>query len=119
MASSNEKAMGAVAHVAPILGLGLLGWLVAFGILITQKDKSPFVTRHAIQSLTFQFVLFLWTVACVILSFVPFVGFIGSILAMVGGLAGIILPVIGAIHSARGEDFSYPVVGRFYNRSIS
>lgn len=111
--------MGAVAHLAPMIGLGYLGWLVAFVILLTQKDKSHFVTRHAVQSLTFQFILFLWSVVSAVIMFLPVVGFIGQILLAIGGLAAIILPVMGAIHSARGEDYEYPIVGRLYRRSIS
>ncbi len=111
--------MGAVSHLAPMIGFGFLGWIVAFLILITQKDKSHFVTRHAIQSLTFQFALFVWSIGCAVLLSIPIVNGIGFILAWIGGLAGIVLPVMGAIHSVRGQDYEYPIVGRIYRRSIS
>ena len=119
MANSNEKAIAAAAHVAPlILGFGVFGWLVAFIIMFTKKDKSLFAPRHAIQSMTFQFILSLWFIASGVLMAIPVVNFIGYIAASVGALAGLVLTVMGAIHAFRGEDYEYPIVGKIYRRTI-
>ncbi|MBX3110968.1 MAG: DUF4870 domain-containing protein [Fimbriimonadaceae bacterium] len=119
MANSNERAVAAAAHVVPlVLGFGVLGWAVAFVIMLTQRERSGFATRHAIQSMTFQFVLSLWFIACAVLMWIPIISFIGYIGAAVGGLAGLVLTVMGAVHAVRGDEYEYPVVGRIYRRTI-
>lgn len=112
--------------------------LITVGILYyTQKDKSAFVSRHGKESLNFQITLFLVGVVMFIVVALVFggsilglmaggqgnlseagtVGLVGSGLALGGvalllGVAVVVLLVMATIRANNGQDYRYPVTLR-------
>lgn len=84
--------------------------LAYFGILVlvpilAAKD-SRFARFHANQGL----ILFL---ASIILSFVGSIPVIGWLVSLVGGIAILVLGIMGIIAAAKGEAKTLPVIGKF------
>jgi uncharacterized Tic20 family protein len=60
----NDKVLAAVAHASILLGLftsGIGGIVTALVIWLTQKEKSAYATRQALQALVYQVATFLLT----------------------------------------------------------
>ncbi len=94
---------------------GLLCYLVGFvtGIVFMIIEKeSKFVRFHAMQSIFVSGALF---VIQIILGFVPYVGWIISILV---SLLGLILWIICMLKAYQGELFKLPVIGDIAEKQI-
>jgi uncharacterized Tic20 family protein len=96
------------AIIAGFLAMAFLGPLL---IMLVQGPKSPFVRRHAVESLNFQLTLLIALAAGVLLSIltlgIALLVFIP--VAIVVGIAALILTVAGGVKANSGEDFRYPV----------
>ncbi|MEO6060779.1 MAG: DUF4870 domain-containing protein [Thermoflexales bacterium] len=143
--TESERTLSAVAHIGPILPMGLIVTLV---ILLTQANKSKFATRNARQALVWQLILLL-VIMVVTAAYMPFyfssffqmmpqiggpnsnAGFTSSfnqLFAMqfaaicvqfgVIGAFGIV-GVIKALRALKGEPGVYPLIGAFIERRIS
>ena len=77
--------------------------------------QSPFVRRHAVESLNFQISLLIYTAAAILFSIVTFG--LGLIVVLPVGLAAIVAALVfliqGSIKAANGEDYRYPLTLRF------
>lgn len=93
------------AYLAALVGLSFLGPLV---VMVTQGTKSPFVRRHAVEALNFQISMLIYGIVSAILVLV-LVGIIGLIAV---GLMWLILPIMGTIKAANGEEYRYPLTIR-------
>ena len=128
--SSDERTMAALAHASAVLNFitGIGGPIAALVIWATQREKSPWVAFHALQSLVFQLGLTALTVAAVMVIWV--VGFaisfatlgVGTIIAvpvmilsMFGAFAaiggGMIYSLYGAYQIHQGREFRYLWIG--------
>lgn len=108
----DDRLWGAAAHVGSLLAawvaLGLIGPLV---VLVSKGNESPFIRRHAVESLNFQIslliylavagVVALFTLGLALLVIVP-VAFVVAVFALIA----IIMATMAA---NRGEDFRYPL----------
>jgi uncharacterized Tic20 family protein len=96
------------AIVAAFVAMAFLGPLL---VLLIQGPKSPFVRRHAVESLNFQLTLLIALAAGVVVSIVT----LGLALivvvpvAFVVGIAALIFMVIGGVRASHGEDYRYPI----------
>ena len=136
--TSDERTMAALAHGSAILNLfaGIGGLIAAFIIWMTQKEKSPWVAFHALQSLVFQAVEITFTVVVVVLVWI--VGFavsfatvgIGTIVAVpvmilvfFGGLiilgAGVVYSLYGAYQIYESREFRYKWIGGWLQQHSS
>ncbi len=136
--SKDERINAALAHGSIVLGVfsrGTLGILVAFLIWITQRGKSPFAARQALQALLYQFVTLVviiavwigWGILMAGSVFVPELlapghpeslqpfTMIPAILLIVVPFAVMIASVVYGIYAAvqvsHGKDFAYPIIG--------
>jgi uncharacterized membrane protein len=111
MATSIERKWGAASHwipvVANLLTWGLFGWAITLTIYLTQRRRSQFIGFHAYQSLFFQFALSVAILVGILLKGL----WIGGPILVVAGLIGLIVPIIGAVHAARGEWWRNPIIG--------
>jgi uncharacterized Tic20 family protein len=99
-------------HLASLLGLGsiplanLLGPLVVW---LIKKDSHPFVDDQGKESLNFQ-------ITMVILLFVAGLTFclagVGIVFYPLVALYGIVMPIIAAVKSNKGERYRYPATLR-------
>lgn len=140
MSITKDARMNAtLAHASIILGIfsrGLFGVLLATLIWITQRGKSNFAARHALQAALYQLlgigaaiVLWLgWALTCAGSIFIPLL--IDSTnpepmmpFTMIPAFASMIIPFgvmiawpLYGLYAAwqvwHGKDFSYPLIGR-------
>ncbi|HZZ80451.1 MAG TPA: DUF4870 domain-containing protein [Gemmataceae bacterium] len=89
--SADDKLWGMLAHIAGLLGFGLIGPLV---IMLIYKDKSKYVTAHAKEALNFDITMVLICMTC-----------IGVLFA---APVSLIYHIIAAMAANRGEEFKYP-----------
>lgn len=109
LSPSEERTWAGAAHwsalVASLVGLSFLGPLV---IMVTQGNKSPFVRRHAVESLNFQLSILIYVIVSAILILV----IIGFFLLIGVGLMWLILTIMATIKASNGEDYRYPMTIR-------
>ena len=101
----DDTNMAMLCHILAIF-TGFLGPLI---IWLIKKDVSPFVDRHGKEALNFQLTVLIAWVASGLLAFVC----IGFILMPVIGIADLVLCIMAAVKSSRGEVYLYPVSIRF------
>ncbi|AEA22800.1 hypothetical protein Psed_0536 [Pseudonocardia dioxanivorans CB1190] len=97
------------AHVGSIVtawfALGLIAPLV---VLLLRGAASPFVRRHAVESLNFQINAFVLTIVFALLMFV----LVGFILLPVYGVFYLVCVVIATVRASNGEEYRYPLTVR-------
>ncbi len=137
----DERMMAGVAHGSILLGIfsnGIGGILTTLVIWMTQKEKSAYVARQAMQALVYQvlstvvtFVVWgCWGMLYMVMIFVPLIAnpaafeqsapppsiWFGLILMVfplaIWGLT-VLYGLWGAVQSWRGVDFSYTIVGKW------
>jgi uncharacterized Tic20 family protein len=107
--SSEDRNWAVAAHIGSILtawfALGLIAPLI---VLLVRGGESPFVRRHAVESLNFQINALVYSVVFFLLVFV----LIGFVLLPLYGLFYVICVVLATISASRGQDFRYPLTVR-------
>ena len=101
----DDTNMAMLCHILAIF-TGFLGPLI---IWLIKKDDSPFVDRHGKEALNFQLTVLIAWVASGLLAFVC----IGFILMPVIGIVDLVLCILAAVKSSRGEEYRYPISIRF------
>lgn len=136
--SSDERVAAALAHALIIVQtVGIIG---AAMIWLLQKDKSPYVARHALQAVAYQFVgLLLWFGALFFYMIVIFggMGFLAMLrprepsgvafplffslpmclIFLIWGLL-ILYGLYGAYVALQGRDFRYVIIGPLVERAL-
>ncbi len=92
-----------------------MGFLAPLLIMLTVGQQSPFVRKHAVESLNFQISLLIYGAAAVLFSILTIgLGLLIVIpLAAVFLVAALIFLIQASIKAANGEDYSYPLTLRF------
>jgi uncharacterized Tic20 family protein len=98
--------------VAAWLAMGFLAPLI---IMLTVGNQSPFVRKHAVESLNFQISLLIYGGAAILFSILTIgVGLLVVIpLALVVLVLALIFLIQASIKAANGEDYRYPLTLRF------
>ena len=95
--------------IAIISYLTLIGWIIAF--VMYSSNKSQLAIYHIRQSLA----LFILGVICYIVQliflFIPFIGWLISILMILVYIGIFILWILGLISAINGEEKHVPVIG--------
>jgi uncharacterized Tic20 family protein len=134
--TQDDMTMAALAHAGILLGLvteGLGGIVVALAIWLYEKERSTWVSFHALQALAFQIALLavtvlaggvvgaVWTVVGVLsaiiigLCLIPPVLMFTLLLAVIP-LAGLVYGLYAAYETYNGRDFRYWLVADFLER---
>lgn len=107
--TSEERNWSVAAHVGSFLAayfaLGLLAPLV---VLLVKGKDSPFIRRHAVESLNFQ----ITTLIVVVVSFVLMFVLVGFVTLAVWAVYYLIVVVIATVRASGGEEYRYPVTLR-------
>lgn len=111
LSQSDERTMGMLAH---ILG-GVTNFLGPLIIWLIKKDESPFVDDQGKEALNFQITIAIGYVVMMVLSFVPLVGCIASLLMMGLWVVGLIFGVLGGLEANKGNVYRYPFALRLIN----
>lgn len=104
ISESDERTMGMLAH---ILG-GVTNFLGPLIIWLIKKDESPFVNDQGKEALNFQITVAIGYVVMMVLSFIPVVGCITSILMMAIWVAGLVFGILGGLEANKGKVYRYP-----------
>ncbi len=100
-----------ICHLASLAGLGTIPFANMLGPLIVwllKKDSHPFIDDQGKESLNFQ-------ITMMILQFAAAATFcvgIGIILLPIVAVYGIVMPIIAAVKSNKGELYRYPATLR-------
>lgn len=111
LSPQEERTWAMFAHIgaliAAVVAMAFLGPLI---ILLVQGPKSPFVRRHAVESLNFQITLLIALAVGVVLSVLTLgLGLIIVIpVGLVVAVAALIVIVLAGIAANNGEDYRYP-----------
>jgi uncharacterized Tic20 family protein len=120
MTPADETTWSTVGHLSwlagSLVGLPVLGPLVLFLVL---RDRGPFVRHHTAEALNFQLSLMLYGVGVAVVGGIvtlltlslaaPLWALAGLVLVV----AGVVLTVMAAIASSRGQWYRYPWTIRF------
>jgi len=115
----DERTWAAAAHwsalVAAFVALAFLGPLV---VMLARGNHSPWVRRHAVESLNFQLSMLIYGVAGTVIALVLTLVTLGIGLVVVIPLAlafaafWLVMTIIGAVKANNGEDYRYPLTIR-------
>lgn len=104
-----ERNWSLAAHVGSIVtawfALGLIAPLI---VLLVKGKDSPFIRRHAVESLNFQINALIWTA----LSYLLMIVLIGFVTIAIYGVFYLICVIIGTVRASRGAEYRYPLTIR-------
>ncbi|MBK9944079.1 MAG: DUF4870 domain-containing protein [Kouleothrix sp.] len=134
--NDDERMLAALAHASIIANtFNLAGMLATLLIWATQRERSAYVRVHALQSLLYQGLVLLISLAigllwglCVVVSLLPaavrpdlyrssppnsfWVALLGLVVPLGFGLLATLYGLYGAYQVYRGRPFRYPLAGR-------
>ena len=109
VAVPEERNWAVAAHLGSILtawfALGLIAPLV---VMLVKGNTSPFVRRHAVESLNFQINALVYSAVFFVLIFL----LIGMVLLPLYGIFYLVCVVLATIRASAGEEFRYPLTIR-------
>lgn len=118
--TQEERTWALAAHIGSLLAAYVaLGFLAPLVVMLVKGDSSPFVRRHAVESLNFQISLLIYSVVGFVLAFVLVIGTLGIgalvvvPLAFVLAAVVIVLIVVATMRASSGQDYRYPLTLRF------
>jgi uncharacterized Tic20 family protein len=114
--SPTDRNWAAAAHWGTLVAAWLaMGFLAPLAIMFTVGQQSPFVRRHAVESLNFQISLLIYGAAAVLFSILT-IG-LGLIVVIPLGIAFLVAALVfliqGSIAAVNGEEYRYPLTLRF------
>ena len=112
MSQHEERNWALVSHVGAIVAAWFaMGFLAPLIILLVKGNDSPFVRRHAVESLNFQISLLIYIVVGFLVTLVTFgLGAIVVIpVAIVVGIFALVVIILATVRAAGGEDYRYPL----------
>ncbi|WP_343947546.1 DUF1707 and DUF4870 domain-containing protein [Nonomuraea longicatena] len=99
---SGERLGASAAHLLPLIGLPIIGPLI---LLVTGAKTSPYIRRHALESLNFQ----LTVLGATVLLPITIVGLVLVPIVLVGAF---VLAIAGGLAALTERDFRYPLTVR-------
>lgn len=105
--SNDEKNIATVTH----LGGTVFSFIPALIVWILKKDDSTYLSAQAKEALNFQITVLIAQFIAGILIFI----LVGFVLMGIIWLANIVLCIIAAISTSKGEDYRYPLTLRLVN----
>ena len=109
MPSSEERNWALAAHIGTLVAAWFaMGFLAPLAVLLLKGNSSPFVRRHAVESLNFQLTLLVYLVVSVILVFV----LVGVLLLIALGVFALVAVILATVAASNGRDYRYPVTIR-------
>ncbi len=114
--TQDERQWALAAHLgsfaAAYVALGLLAPLL---VLLTKGNRSPYIRRHAVESLNFNLTVLIWIVTGSVIAVVT-LGLALLVLIPLGCLLAVyylVTVIIASVKAWNGEDFRYPLIWRF------
>ena len=114
--AQTERNWASASHWGTLVAAWLaMGFLAPLVIMLTVGNQSPYVRRHAVESLNFQISLLIYGAAAILFSIVT-IG-LGLIVVIPLGLVALVFALVfliqASVKAANGEDYRYPLTLRF------
>jgi uncharacterized protein len=107
--TSDERTWAWVSHAGSFVGAAVaMAFLVPLVIMLTKGKESPFVRRHAVESLNFQITTLIYAAVSAVLVLVV----IGLFMLLALAVFYVVVVVLGTVKAANGEEFRYPLTLR-------
>ncbi|MGN6153155.1 MAG: DUF4870 domain-containing protein [Lysobacteraceae bacterium] len=121
--ASNDRTLAAAAHLAPLVAAlatswfaGVAGALAALVVWLLVRDRSAFAAAHAKEALNFNFSMFLYAVASIVLVvFTLGIGLIVAVPLWIGlAIAWLVFTIVASVKAYDGETYRYPLTIRLF-----
>ena len=118
-AGQDDRTWALLAHIGSLVTAWFAFGFIAPLIVMLVKTDSPFVRRHAVESLNFQISVLIYVlvggVVAVVVTFVTVgIGLIVIVpLAIALGVGWLVVVILATVKASRGEDYRYPLTIRF------
>jgi uncharacterized Tic20 family protein len=107
--TAEERNWALAAHIGSIVtawfALGLIAPLI---VLLVKGKESPYIRRHAVESLNFQINALVWTTVCYLLIIV----IIGIPMIIAYFLFWLVCVIIATVRASHGGEYRYPLTIR-------
>jgi uncharacterized protein len=104
-----ERNWALVAHIGTLVAAWFaMGFLCPLIVMLTKGSSSPYVRRHAVESLNFQLSLLIYLLVSLVLAVI----LIGFVLMAVIGVFALVVIIIATAKASQGEDYRYPLTIR-------
>ena len=113
--TQEEKTWALASHIGTLVTAWFAFGFLAPLLVMLLKSDSPFVRRHAVESLNFQISLLIYSLAGTVIGIVIAILTVGIALLVIIPLVAIlalvvlILIIVATIRAANGEDYRYPL----------
>ncbi len=117
--SADDNTWAMAAHIGALVAAWFAFGFLAPLVVMLVKSESPYVRRHAVESLNFQISILIYGIVGAIVAFVlALVTFgIGLLVivpvAIAAGIAILIVMILATVAASKGEDYRYPLTIRF------
>jgi uncharacterized Tic20 family protein len=114
--TQTDRNWAAASHWGTLVAAWLaMGFLAPLLIMLTVGNQSPFVRRHAVESLNFQISLLIYSAVAVVFSIITIgLGLLIVIpVALVFLVAALVFLIQASIRASNGEEYRYPLTLRF------
>jgi uncharacterized Tic20 family protein len=117
--TQEDRTWALASHVGTLVTAWFAFGFLAPLLVMLLKNDSPFVRRHAVESLNFQISLLIYgvvgTIVAIVLTLVTFGIGLFVIIPVVAVLALIVLVliIVATVKASNGEDYRYPLTLRF------
>ena|ERR1039457_3258396 len=98
--TANDKNIAVLTHLGGIF----FGFIPALIVWLLKKDDSPYIGEQAREGLNFQITVLLGYLVAWVLSFV----LIGLLVFPVVYIANLVLCIVAAVKTSKGEEYRYP-----------
>jgi uncharacterized membrane protein len=116
--NSNSSIQGMDGKTIAIISyLTIIGWVIAY--VMNSNNKSQLAIYHIRQSLFIMLAGIVFYIIQTVLLFIPYLGWIISMLLIPIGLGLLVLWVMGLIYAINGEEKPVPLVGEKAQQLLS
>jgi uncharacterized protein len=107
--TSDERTWAWVSHAGSFVGAAVaMAFVVPLVIMLTKGKESPFVRRHAVESLNFQISALIYAAVSAVLVLV----LIGIALLLALAVFYVVVVVLATVKAANGQEYRYPLTLR-------
>jgi uncharacterized protein len=107
--TSEERTWALMSHIGTLVAAWFaMGFLAPLLVLLIKGQDSPFVRRHAVESLNFQISLLIYLVASGILVLVV----VGIFMLIALGIFALVVIILATLAASNGGDYRYPLTIR-------
>jgi uncharacterized membrane protein len=102
--ADNSKTVALLSYIT------IIGWIVAY--VMNSNQKSSLGSYHLRQTIFLYIIAIGMYIAEILLLFIPFIGWLISLLLLIAGIGLFVLWIIGLIAAINGELKPIPLIGK-------